>query len=208
MDSNVRCELEEFLEFKKNYKFVEKEIIEENDSLFCDGEYLGDLDNVVGESDKWINVGFKNKGLSRTLSNLFPYEFTFRGCKFSSIEGFFQGIKFPDKDMQKLIFSYSGIDAVYIKLATSYNWRESGIIYFQGEGINRFSDDYELLIDELYISAVQNPIYRNMLLNCDKYIIHSIGEVDKKLTTFTRYEFERELNCLKDFLKQKEKSLT
>lgn len=61
------------------------------------------------------------------------------------------------------------------------------------------------MIDELYISAVQNPIYRAALCNCDKSIIHSIGEYEKKETTFTRYEFEFELNCLKDFIQHKEK---
>lgn len=46
--------------------------------------------------------------------------------------------------------------------------------------IKRESKEYELLIDELYISAVQNPLYRNILLNCNKTIIHSIGEIIKK----------------------------
>ena len=65
------------------------------------------------------------------------------------------------------------------------------------------SKEYELLVDELYISAIQNPIYRGILSNCNKFIIHSIGENNKKDTTFTRYEFEFELNCLKDFIQTK-----
>ena len=65
------------------------------------------------------------------------------------------------------------------------------------------SKEYDLLIAELYISAIQNPIYRAALGNCDKDIIHSIGENKKSETTFTRYEFEFLLNCLKDFIQSK-----
>lgn len=46
-------------------------------------------------------------------------------------------------------------------------------------------------------------IYRGVLNNCNKFIVHSIGENNKKDTTFTRYEFEFELNCLKDFVQSK-----
>ncbi len=37
---------------------------------------------------------------------------------------------------------------------------------------------------------------------CDKWIIHTMGTREKSETVFTRYEFEKELNCLKDFLKK------
>ena len=139
------------------------------------------------------------------LSNLFPYEFKFRGKRLSSIENFFQGIKFKDKKMQKYIFTYYGTQAVHVKAASDFNWMETGTIYWQGKAIKRESREYDLLIDELYISAIQNPIYRNILYKCDKPIIHSIGGKEKKETTFTRYEFEFELNCLKDFIQNKDK---
>ncbi len=74
-------------------------------------------------------------------------------------------------------------------------------MYWQGKEIKRDSDEYDNLVDELYISAIQNPLYRNVLKNINKPIIHSIGEVDKKKTVFTRYEFEFMLNCLVEFLK-------
>ena len=107
--------------------------------------------------------------------------------------------------MQNYVFTYYGTQAVHIKAASCYNWKETGEIYWQGKAIKRESKEYELLIDELYISAIQNPLYRNILMNCNKTIIHSIGENDKKETTFTRYEFEFELNCLKDFIQKKYK---
>ena len=40
--------------------------------------------------------------------------------------------------------------------------------------------------------------------NCNKYILHAMGGTTKEETVFTRYEFEKQLNCLKDFLKVEE----
>ena len=196
-------ELEKFKQFKNKYIFKEKEIYEIDGIKYCDEESLVDEDGkAIGESEEWINVGYNIKGqYSKVLSNLFPYEFVFKGKKMGSIEGFFQGIKFKDIDMQNLVIKYSRIDSNYIKIATDYDWKETGIIYWQGEPIDRFSKKYEDLVDELYISAIQNPLYRNVLKKCDKYILHEIGNTDLKETVFTRYEFEKQLNCLKDFLK-------
>lgn len=97
---------------------------------------------------------------------------------------------------------------MHIKAGTDYNWKSTGIVYWQGKEIKRDSEEYDLLIDELYVSAIQNPIYRAVLRNCNKDIIHSIGEKEKSETTFTRYEFEIQLNALKDFVQSKEKSGT
>lgn len=205
--SKIKKELKEFLTYKNNYKFIQKELIERDDCIFCENELLKDKDgNKISETENWIDVGYRNRGdFPQMLSNLFPYNFKFRGKKLASIENFFQGIKFKDKKTQNYVFTYYGTQAVHIKAASSYDWKETGEIYWQGKAIKRESKEYELLIDELYISAIQNPLYRNILSNCDKQIIHSIGENDKKETTFTRYEFEFELNCLKDFIQSKNK---
>lgn len=203
MDRKTKKELEDFKKFKKGFEFKQKEIIQEGENLFCEGELLqkGE-EKPIGETEKWINVGYKLKGpFSKVLSNLFPYEFAFQGKRLSSIETFFQGIKIKDKNTQKYVFKYSGLDSNNIKVASDFEWKESGIVYWQGKKIKRESDAYYDLVDELYISAIQNPLYRNVLKNVNKPIIHSIGEVDKKKTVFTRYEFEFMLNCLVEFLK-------
>ena len=203
MDRKVKEELKAFKEFKKKFKFNQKEIIQDGEDLYCDGELLqkGE-EKPIGETEKWINVGYKLKGsFSKVLSNLFPYEFVFEGKHLSSIETFFQGIKIKDKKVQEYIFKYSGLDSNNIKVASDFNWKETGIIYWQGKAIKRNSEEYDNLVAELYISAIQNPLYRNVLKNVNKPIIHSIGEVDKKETVFTRYEFEFMLNCLVAFLK-------
>ena len=203
MDSKIQEELISFKEFKKEFKFNQREIIKDGEDLYCDGELLqkGE-EKPIGETDKWIKVGYNLKGsYSKALSNLFPYEFVFKGKKLSSIECFFQGIKIKDKDVQEYVFKYSGLDSNSIKVASDFNWKEEGIIYWQGEQINRDSEEFNDLVDELYISAIKNPLYRNVLINVDRPIIHSIGEIDKNETVFTRYEFEYMLNCLVAFLK-------
>lgn len=197
-------ELKRFKEFKKNYNYKLKEVEEINGIQYYDGEPLIDEEGKeIGDCDKWINVGYKHKGpYAKVLSNLFPYEFEFRGKKLQSIESFFQGIKFKNIDMQNLVFNYSGLNSNYIKACTAYDWKETGYVYWQGKAINRYEEEYDELVDELYISAIQNPLYRNTLKSCEREIIHLMGAKEKSETVFTRYEFERQLNCLKDFLKK------
>ena len=202
--NNFMEELEKFKEFKSTYQFTQKEINNIDDMEYVDGEPLiNEEGKEVGESDTWINVGYKHKGpYAKILSNLFPYEFEFKGKKLKSIESFFQGIKFKDINMQNLVFNYSGLDSNNVKICSGYDWKETGKVYWQGNEIDRFSKEYDDMIDELYISAIQNPLYRNALKNCNKEIIHTMGTIEKSETVFTRYEFEKQLNCLKDFLKE------
>lgn len=197
-------ELKEFREFKKDYKYEMPEIMEIDGKQYCQGEPLIDEDGKeIGDCEKWINVGYKYKGpYAKVFSNLFPYEFKFKGKKLQSIESFFQGIKFEDKKMQDIVFNYSALNSNYIKVCSGYDWKKTGIIYWQGKPIDRYSEEYDNLIDELYISAIQNPIYRNLLKTTDRQILHTMGGKEKNETVFTRYEFEKQLNCLKDFLKK------
>lgn len=138
--------------------------------------------------------------LPKILSNLFPYTFYFKGVKLHSVESFFQGIKFKNKKSQKLVFKLSGLDSNNIKAAQDYSWKENQIIYFMGKPFKRTEKEYEDLVDELYVSLLQNPLFVNALKNVkDRYILHAIGETRTEETVFTRYEFEKELNCLKDY---------
>lgn len=199
--SRYKDELKAFKEFKKEYKFEQLEIVEKNNTYLCDGIIIKDENGVVGESDKWVNVGYSLRGMyPKLLSNLFPYKFKFKGCTLNSIECFFQGIKFKDKKLQKQLFKYSGKEALVLQEATSYNWKETGIVYWRGKEIKRDSKEYDDIIDELYISAIQNKFYRNAIKNCKLPIVHIIGEISKNETVFTRYEFEYMLNCLHAFL--------
>ena len=187
----IKKELKEFREFKKNYKFEMKEVVKkEDDSLYCDGIC--------------IREGKDGGALPKVLSNLFHYDFYFRGFNLTSVESVFQGFKFKDKKMQKLLFKYYGLDSNNIKAASDYNWKEEYVVFFQGKPMARDSKEYDDFIDEMYIALIQNPLYRNALKNVgSKYILHALGGATKEDTVFTRYEFERELNMLKDFVQSK-----
>ena len=108
----------------------------------------------------------------------------------------------PDPDIQRLIFTYSGTDAYHVQRTSEYDWRKTGILYWQGAPVNRHAPEYADLVDELYISAIQNPLYRQALKNVNKYILHSIGNPDENETVFTRKEFETQINALSAFIKQ------
>ena len=200
----MKKELKDFLEFKKTYKFIQKEFEIEERKIYCDGELLKSGNEIISESKKWINAGMNLEGeLSKKLSNSYPHQFTFRGNDIYSIESFFQGIKYKDKEMQKYGFAHSKEQIVKEKqITTEYDWRNTGVLYWQGEPINRFNKIYKMLIDEIYVSAIQNIEYRKILKQCDRPIIYSQGAERKEKTTLTRYEFEYEINCLKDFLKK------
>lgn len=199
---SIKKELVKFKKFKETYDFKYMELEKREDGLYYNGYLVMNDDFNLNESDDFINVGYKLKGsFSKTLSNLHPYEFKFKGKKVKSIESVFQGIKFEDKKAQNLMFNYYGIASNNIKVATNLDWRETGILYWQGKKMNRFSKEYDDFLDELYVSAISNPLYRGMLKNVNKYILHSMGNEDKKETVFTRYEFERMLNTLNAYLK-------
>ncbi|MDO4394544.1 MAG: hypothetical protein Q4C23_01000 [Mycoplasmatota bacterium] len=201
MRLKMKKELSEFRNFKKTYRFKQLKIIQENGIYKCKDILIKDNNMMYGESSKWINVGYSLKGkYPKLLSNLFPYKFKFKGYVLNSIESFFQGIKFKNKKLQKQVFKYSGKEALVLQEATTYNWMKEGIIYWRGKPIKRDSKEYDNMIDELYISAIQNRFYRNAIKNCKLPIVHMIGEDSKNETVFTRYEFEYMLNCLHAFL--------
>lgn len=203
INEEIADELQKYREFKKDYDFFQMPLEEVNGSLFCAGFPLYDGENkLIGECEKWINIGIMIKSpLSRILSNLYPYDFTFRGFQLKSLESFFQGIKFKDPEVQKYVFSYSGYNAYCLKAASDCHWQEDGNLYWQGTPIKRESDEYADIVDELYISAAQNPLFRQALKNVDRPLIHSIGNTDKNATVLTRLEYEKQINSLVAFLK-------
>ena len=210
LDLKIKRELKSFLKFKENYNFKMKELDKKEDgSVFCDGVCLRENADAewVGETENLVNVGYVIHGANpKVLSNLFPYKFYFKGHKMACAESIFQAFKFKNKKMQKYVFEYSALNANRVKGCSDYDWKESGKVYFLGKEMNRDSKEYEDFIDELYVSLIQNPLFVQALKNVgNRYILHSIGVEDKSKTTFTRTEFEKELNTIKDYVLSKTK---
>lgn len=199
----IKKEYKRFKEFKNKFDFDYKPLEKQGEKVFFGGVCIRENEEAdwTYETEDFVNISFKGHGkLAKVLSNLFPYEFYFKGYKFGSIEGFFQGIKFKNKKAQKLVFKMSGTMSNNIKVASDYNWQDEDAIYFLGKKYNRHSKEYENLCDELYCALLQNPLYVGALKAVkNKYILHAIGEENDNITVFSRLEFERELNCLKEY---------
>lgn len=207
MLDSIKDEFLAFQEFKKEFVFNQHLLVKTEDTISCEGELLQTPKERFGETEHFINVGYNIRGSSfcQLLSNLFPYEFELKGLKLASMESFFQGLKFPDEEVQRMVFNYSGTNAVHLAKASSYDWKKTKTLYWQGEAIDRMSEAYDALVDEAYVCLLQNPLYRQSLLNCPKEILHVLGGESKEETVFTRYEFERQLNCLRAFVRRRQK---
>lgn len=199
--------LQKYTKFRKEYKFNFEELEERKDGIYFKNQLVEDETKKYSDGEGFINVGYNFKNsLSRVLSNLYPIKFKFRGKWVSSIEGVLQGIKYKDKKKQNLVLKYAGLDAYHTRASNTSNfWGNEGKLYWQGKPIDRQSEEYQLFLDELYISVIKNPIYKDSLLATkDNYILHHFGNNDTKQTVLTRYEYELRLNSLREFLKSEQ----
>lgn len=196
--------LKKYTDYRKSFNFICEPLKQKDDCIYFRNELIEDETKKYAEGSTFLNIGYNFKNsLARNLSNLYPISFKFRGKKVSSIEGVLQGIKYKDKKMQNLVLKYSGLDAYHTRGANSANfWGNEGILYWQGKPLNRHSEDYQLFLDELYISALKNPIYKSSLLATkNKYLLHHIGNTNPKETVLTREEYEIRINTLREFAK-------
>lgn len=194
----------EFTKFRKEFNFVMKPLDIKDDCIYFENEIVEDLEKKYAEGESFINIGYNFKNSkARVLSNLFPMEFEFRNKVVKSLEGVLQGIKYKDIRTQNLVLNYSGLDAYHTRACNEIDfWGDSGVLYWQGNPIDRYSEEYQLFIDELYISALKNPLYvRALLATGDKYLLHHIGKDNPNETVLTRFEFEERLNALREFIK-------
>ncbi|MBQ7308377.1 MAG: hypothetical protein IJW82_07630 [Clostridia bacterium] len=201
-----KSEVLKYTNFRENFKFGFEDLEKSDNKIFFKGELVEDEEKKYPEGENFINIGYNFKNSkSKTLSNLFPIEFKFKGKKVSSIESVLQGIKYKDKKLQNLIFKYSGLDAYHTRNANSLNfWGNDGNLYWQGKIIKRNSKDYQIFLDELFLSVTKNQIYFNSLLaSGTKYLLHHIGNDNINETVLTRFEFEQRLNTLREWIKLK-----
>ena len=162
--------IKDFYEFRTNYNFEYMELTTKNNQIYFKDELVEDGEKKYFVGKNFINISYGSKThLSRMLSNLYPIEFNFRGKKVKSIEGVLQGIKYKDKKTQNLVLKYAGLDAYHSRGANTLDmWTNTQCLYWQGKEMDRFSKEYDDFLDEMYISAIQNPLYRNVLISMGK----------------------------------------
>jgi predicted NAD-dependent protein-ADP-ribosyltransferase YbiA (DUF1768 family) len=126
---------------------------------------------------------------ANALSNFAAHSFSVRGEKCASMEGFLQGLKFENVEMQRSVFLKVGYAA--FEIGQTVNWKASGLLYFKGQPIDRLSDHYQFLLDEAYDALFeQNEGFRKALLATgDAVLQHSNGRSKQSETVLTKTEF-------------------
>lgn len=138
-----------------------------------------------------IDIHSKGEYPSCALSNFAEHEFYIDNVKCSSVEGFLQSLKFKSGKKQRQVCLLSGKDAKNSTRHTfeQLRWRTTHNLYWQGKRINRFSDEYQILLDRAYEELSKNTGFQKALKNSLPYtLIHSIGKVDARTTVLTEYE--------------------
>lgn len=139
-----------------------------------------------------IDIHSKGEYPVCALSNFAEHEFYIDNVKCSSMEGFLQSLKFKSGKKQRQVCLLSGKEA---KNSTKYTfaqlrWKITHNLYWQGKRINRFSDEYQILLDRAYEELSKNIGFQRVLKDSLPYTLtHSIGKVDTRKTVLTEYEF-------------------
>lgn len=140
---------------------------------------------------------------SKALSNFAPHPFVIDGIECASMEGFLQSLKFKNPEMQKEVCKLVGIAAK--RKGKNKNWKERGILWWKGEAIDRFGDEYQDLLDRAFEALSENSSFRKALLaSGDSVITHSIGKRKPKDTVLTKGEFCGRLMRMRSQIKYEE----
>ena len=147
-----------------------------------------------------IDIHSKGEYPSCELSNFAEHEFCIDGVKCSSMEGFLQSLKFRSIKKQNQVCSLAGKEAKNSTRHTvaQLRWRITHNLYWQGRRINRFSDEYQQLLDRAYDMLSENEDFQNALKNSLSYkLTHSIGKTDARKTILTESELISRLDRIR-----------
>lgn len=125
---------------------------------------------------------------SGVLSNLCSNSFRFDGMVCSSMEGFLQSLKYQDKDKQRQICQMKGGNA---RKRSINSWQTDQIVWWQGQPIDRQSDDYQTLLHRAYQALFeQNERFKAALMTTRGITLtHTTGETNPYKTILTASEF-------------------
>jgi len=145
-----------------------------------------------------MDIGSGKGYLASALSNFAPHPFVLDGIQIASMEGFLQSLKFSNPEMQKHVCTLVG--RVAKAKGRGKNWQRTGKLYWNGQEIDRFSDDYQQLLNRAFEALyTQNEAARKALLaSGDAVLEHSIGKENPKDTVLTRSEFCSRLMRLRE----------
>jgi len=155
---------------------------------------MTDQVNISATSGDWRGVALSNFGLS---------PFVFHGMLFASVEGFIQGIKFPEGDLRRQqAFHLSGWDAK--KMGDQAD--RSGA-YWAGERLPYGSArHHELITQAIQARIRQSPGLSEALLSTAvAVLVHETGQPESPTTSLPATVFCRALTELRDELASKQR---
>jgi len=138
-----------------------------------------------------MDIGSKKGYPASALSNFAPHPFVFTWKGFTvecnSMEGLLQSLKFKNPEMQKEVCKLVGHEAKM--KGKNKNWYTSQTLWWNGQPIDRHSNEYQELLDAAYEALSQNDSFRKALLSTEGILTHSIGKSDANKTVLTKTEF-------------------
>jgi hypothetical protein len=104
------------------------------------------------------------------------------------MEGFLQSLKYQDKDKQRQICQMKGGNA---RKRSINSWQTDQIVWWQGQPIDRQSDDYQTLLHRAYQALFeQNERFKAALMTTRGITLtHTTGETNPYKTILTASEF-------------------
>lgn len=149
-----------------------------------------------------LDIGSGRGYPASALSNFAGHRFILDGVEIYSLEGFLQSLKCKNPDMQRHLCTLIGRKAKFA--GKKKRWWRDGKLYWQGAVIDRFGDEYQVLLDRAYAAAVeQSESFRKALLaSGDAVLGHSMGKRDQRKTILTIAEFVGRLNKLREKLRE------
>lgn len=138
-----------------------------------------------------LDLGSRNTGVGKTLSNFTHFPFVLDGVTCGGIEGFLQSLKFQGIEEQDMIVGLHGYKAYKVGQIANEDWRSVQTLWWRGVAYPRLSKQYKDLVQRAYDACFdQNEEFRVALFETGADLMtHVIGNHDPTQTTLTETEY-------------------
>ena len=135
-------------------------------------------------------MAWRNGGLGKQLSNLYPYPFVLDDVRCASIEGFLQSLKQEGLEEQEIIAGLSGFKA-FKTGQIGNDWKEKQVLFWRGQSLPRTSKAYHSLLIRAYDACFdQNQALQDALFETGVAVLtHVIGKHDPTDSVLTEWEY-------------------
>ena len=136
-----------------------------------------------------MDIGAGKTYPAGALSNFSPHPFVLDGINIASMEGFLQSLKFSNPEKQAQVCGLVGKMAKFT--GKRKRWQRDGILWWRGKEVDRYSREYQDLLDRAYAAMFdQNESARKSLLASGNAVFrHSRGKNKQSETVLTATEF-------------------